>query len=96
MSLVDFCQVYELEEVLGPHDAMDGLRRRVPDGAAGKALLVRLRGALVALGLAFADDGDLPQIKRYDSQTGFQERNFNFCQHKIATSSQADQSDCFF
>lgn len=39
-----------LEEVLGPDDAVDGLGRCVPYGAAWKSLLRRFRLALVALG----------------------------------------------
>ena len=37
------------DEVLGPHDAVDGLGGRVADGAAGEGLGGRGRGALIAL-----------------------------------------------
>ena len=38
-----------LEEVLGPDNAMDGLRRSVSNGAARESLLGGFRLALVAL-----------------------------------------------
>jgi hypothetical protein len=50
--------------VFGPDDAVNGLGRRVPDGAAGKGLLVRLGRALVALGLGLSDDGHLAEVSR--------------------------------
>ncbi len=53
-----------VEEVLGPDDAVYGLRGGVPDGAAGEGLLVRLGLALVALGGAALDDRDLAQVSR--------------------------------
>lgn len=46
-----------LEEVLGPHDAVDGLGRRVPDGAPREGLLGGLGLTLVALGESLGSEG---------------------------------------
>lgn len=48
--------------MLRPHDAVDRLRRRVPDGAPGEGLLRRLRCALVALRLPALDQLDLAVV----------------------------------
>lgn len=46
-----------LEEILGPDDAVDGLRRRVSDGAAWEGFLSRLGLALVALSQTLQSQG---------------------------------------
>jgi len=51
-----------IKQVLGPDDAVDGLGRRVADGAAGKGLGRRLRQAVVALGRALPDQRHLAEV----------------------------------
>jgi hypothetical protein len=52
-----------VEEMLGPDNAVNGLAWRVPDGAAGEGLLVRLRLTLVALRYTLVIRGQNDTIK---------------------------------